>query len=162
MTWSIHIPSERRFSHLTVNLRLCRASSPMAGQTHWAKGTRPVHNPPSIRPRMGCSALKRSELAKPPLLSCLFAYLLMTSLATHHFSRLMITEIYVNPPNFAINRTLRVAALVATLKDLLQEDFSYVVEDLGAVEPFFEAIEGLQGLSTHLSPDQRALLEQTK
>ncbi|MCI12920.1 hypothetical protein A2U01_0034029, partial [Trifolium medium] len=47
----------------------------------------------------------------------------------------------------------RVSTLVATLKGLLQEDFSDVVQDLGAIEPFFKVIEDLQELSMHLSPD---------
>jgi hypothetical protein len=52
--------------------------------------------------------------------------------------------------------------LITTLKELLQENFSYAIGDLEAAEPYFDVVKELQELSAHLSIDHQALLEQSK
>jgi hypothetical protein len=59
----------------------------------------------------------------------------------------------MSQPEVSSSRTsCKVLYLVTSLKEMLQEDLPYVVEDPGMAEPFFEVIQDIEELRECIFP----------
>jgi hypothetical protein len=59
----------------------------------------------------------------------------------------------MSQPKVSSSRTsCKVLYLVTSLKEMLQEDLPYVVEDPGMAEPFFEVIQDIEELRECIFP----------